>query len=133
MIYAQVVDGKVVAVFSSVQDSEDWPGVVEVDEESGLYLDFLAGLKLNESLSALGSATQKANLQVSVLAGRLDTLDFAVSEGDASPSELEELPLRKEQLQLWRRYNLDLGRVPGLPGWPDSPSWPSKPESYFGV
>jgi hypothetical protein len=79
-----VVDGKVVAIFSSVQDSEDWPGVVEVDEESGLYLDFLAGLKLNESLSSLSSATQKANLQVSVLAGRVDTLNFAVSEGDAS-------------------------------------------------
>lgn len=129
MIYAQVTDGKVVAVFSSVQDSEDWPGVIEVDEGSVLYLDFLAGLKLNESMSALSAATQKANMQVSVLAGRVDTLDFAVSEGDASPAELEELPLRKKQLKSWRRYNLDLSRVSGLPGWPDSPSWPSQPES----
>ncbi|WP_426128705.1 hypothetical protein [Pseudomonas sp. DWP1b1] len=122
-----------VAVFSSAQDSENWPGVVKVSEDSVLYLDFIAVLKLNESLSALSTATQQANLQVSALTGRVDTLDFAVSEGDASQAEVKELPVRKNQLKQWRRYNRDLGRVPGQPGWPDSHSWPTQPESYLGV
>ena len=133
MIYAQVVEGKVVAVFSSDQDSEDCPGVIEISEDNKLYLDFLALLKLNESLSALSAAIQKANLQVIALSGRVDTLDFAVSEGDASPDEAAELPIRKGQLKLWRKYNLDLGRITGQEQWPQNPSWPIEPEPYSGA
>lgn len=39
--FVQVEDGKVVALFSCLQDPEVWPGVIEVEDDDPRYIAFM--------------------------------------------------------------------------------------------
>ncbi|MEX5551715.1 hypothetical protein [Pseudomonas pergaminensis] len=130
MIFAQIVSGKVASVFTCDQDPNDWPGVVELQEDDPLYVSFLASMASIEIVSKLSYLTSQANAQVSALNGRIDTLSFAISGNDASKTEVDELPVRIDQLKEWRQYNLDLSRVPAQASWPHSAQWPDQPDIY---
>lgn len=130
MIFAQVINGEIVSVFSCAQDPLDWPEVVELQEDDQLYVTFLENMVAIEIKSKLSYLTSQANAQVSALNGRIDTLNFAISGNDASKTEIDELPVRVEQLKEWRQYNLDIGRVPAQAAWPHSAQWPAQPDTY---
>lgn len=130
MIFAQIVSGEVVTVFPCEQNPTDWPGVVKMEEDDPLYLAFLEKISVIKTSSVLGALISKADNQVSVLKGRIDTLEFAISGNDATKAEKGELATRVAQLKEWRQYNLDLSRVPTQTSWPDAPVLPVEPEPY---
>jgi len=39
--FVQIIDGKVTALFSCLQDPEVWPGVVEVEDDDPRYAAFM--------------------------------------------------------------------------------------------
>lgn len=133
MIFAQITEGKVSSVFPCEQDSRDWPGLVQIQEDDPLYVEFLDTIAAIEMSSTFGSLASQADAQVSAINGRIDTLNFAIAGNDASKAEKEELPIRVDQLNAWRQYSLTLSRVPTQSSWPHSPQWPDQPEMYYAV
>lgn len=78
----------------------------------------------------LDAKLRQANAQVSALQGRVDAINDAIEFEEALPEEIAELPVRKAQLTLWKKYRIDLGRVKAAPGWYATPTWPTMPEPY---
>lgn len=78
----------------------------------------------------LDSKLRQANAQVTALQGRVDAINDAIEFGGALPEEIAELPIRKAQLTLWKKYRIELGRVKAAPGWYQTPAWPVIPEPY---
>ena len=71
-----------------------------------------------------------ANAQVTALQGRVDTLNEAIEDGDALPSEIAEQPIRTAQLKAWKDFRKLVGRVSLQATWPQAPLWPVQPEPY---
>lgn len=71
--------------------------------------------------------TQLASSQKVALTNRIGTLNDAIELEEATPEEVEELPLRQAQLLNWKRYAIYLGRVTSQAGWPPEVEWPIQP------
>jgi hypothetical protein len=125
----------VVSVFAGPQDPDDYPnqGLVQVDDARYLAFinpapDFLA---LNTA--KLLDLTQIAAAQKAALSDRVDTLSDAVARKIATAGEIDELPVRSEQLINWKNYAVFLGRVSTQPDWPHEPTWPEQPSVYVNT
>lgn len=78
----------------------------------------------------LDAKLRQANAQVTALQGRIDAINDGIEFEEALPEEIAELPVRKSQLTLWKKYRIELGRVKATPGWYQTPAWPVVPEPY---
>ncbi|UHH28284.1 tail fiber assembly protein [Pseudomonas veronii] len=78
----------------------------------------------------LESRTTTANAKILLLAGRVDTLSYLLSDKSEQPAaaEIAELPVCEAQLKAWRQYSVSLGRITSSDGWPQAPAWPDIPE-----
>lgn len=81
-------------------------------------------------LSSLFSKQNQANIQISAIQGRVDTINDAIKLNQALADELAELPNRLAQLDAWKKYRIDLGRVTSGEGWYQNPSYPDMPARY---
>ncbi|MCH5583099.1 hypothetical protein [Pseudomonas syringae] len=93
---------------------------------------------LARAQSTLNSLIRQANAQVLAISGRITTLDYLINQQDPGDEdylepkqdEVNELPVRKLQLDSWNKYNIKLGRVKTQSVWPSAPVWPAMPEPY---
>jgi hypothetical protein len=82
---------------------------------------------LADQSAKLRGFVQLAAEQKLALTSRISTLNDAIDLEMATPEELEELPVRTDQLKQWKTYAVLLGRVTGQPGWPPEVEWPTQP------
>lgn len=155
MYYARVVDSRVAEVIPPMFDEAGeyipielrytpefvrtcFPipeGTVVVEGDS--YVDGVFGppiipqptpQEILDSQSAiLVSLKQIAEAQKTALTNRVGTLNDAIELEMATPEEVAELPIRKDQLVEWKRYAVLLGRVTSQAGWPPNVDWPAQP------
>jgi hypothetical protein len=137
MKYIQIVDGVVVAAFTSPQDASVWAGIEEVEDDDLRYLSFVNPppdyLAINSA--KLQQLTQLAAAQKTALANRISDLESAIEnigiEGQeefaATSDEQAEYPVRKTQLTKWKNYSILLGRVTAQTGWYSVVTWPAQP------
>jgi len=121
--------------FGSPQSDDIWPNLVEVEEDDPRYLAFISP---PENVLVIQSAklqgfTQLAAVQKTALTERIGTLNDAIDLAMATPEEETELPLRVDQLKLWKTYAVLLGRVTGQSGWPEQVDWPVQPLERMGL
>ena len=108
------------------------PGETLVDDLSDEYLKSLEQQDLmREAVGLLDAFTRSANMQVTAIQGRIDTLNDIVELDEPTEEESAGLPGRLSQLKEWKRYRIALGRVTAQPSWPAAPDWPVMPESYI--
>lgn len=82
------------------------------------------------ALAEVAASTRSANVQVTALQGRVEAISDAIEFGEATATEVAELPVRQTQLTEWKHYRILLGRVATSAGWPRNPNWPATPEAY---
>lgn len=80
--------------------------------------------------AVLNAKQRQANLQVTAIQGRVDSINDAIEMDEALPEEIAELPVRSAQLTTWKRYRITLGRVTTIAGWYQTPTYPTTPEPY---
>ncbi|MBX8572234.1 tail fiber assembly protein [Pseudomonas cichorii] len=114
MKYLEIIDGVVVSAFSGPQDSENWPNLVEVEDDDPRYVAFMAPLEPDKI--ALAVSTRDNFLSIAAL--RIAPLQDAVDLDDASEAEIA-------LLKQWKQYRIAVNRVDLTA---DPIIWPEQPQ-----
>lgn len=83
-----------------------------------------------QNTSKLTTLLAQANAQVTAIQGRVDAINDAIEFGEEEPEWLIELPSRQAQLTAWKRYRVNLNKVPLQVGWAVTATFPETPEPY---
>lgn len=85
---------------------------------------------VNYNTNKLNGFLRQANAQITAIQGRIDMINDAIDIGEDEPGWAEELPSRKAQLVLWKKYRIDLNKVSLQIGWASNVIWPIIPQTY---
>ena len=126
--FKEVETGKIYA-YESDGSQDEWilPHLLPMTEaEIEAHLNPPRDVLADQS-AKLRALSQFAAAQKVALTSRISTLNDAIDLEMATSEELEELPLRTDQLKRWKTYAVLLGRVTGQTGWPPEVDWPVQP------
>lgn len=78
----------------------------------------------------LNSFLRQANAQITAIQGRIDMINDAIDIGEDEAGWVGELPSRKSQITLWKKYRIDLNKIILQVGWAANVIWPTTPTTY---
>lgn len=126
LIYAAVPDLSLLqsyvpgeVVFSEGKFVQQWLVVEPTESDWQVY-----------NTNKVNTLLRQANAQVTAIQGRVDMINDSIEIGEDEPGWVAELPVRKAQLTLWKKYRIDLNKVILQSGWASNVNWPIIPTTY---